>query len=93
MKLLHTIALTAAALILFFGAHGLVDKIDQDANARADYKRWVRESCLPLMAGESAAIVNDGKQMHCRIYSTASISTGMAPKITRAAVIEIEAPL
>jgi len=87
MKLLHTIALTAAALILFFGAHGLVDKIDQDANARADYKRWVQESCLPLMAGESAAIVSDGKQMRCQIYSNAM--RGMVPIVVSSAVMEV----
>lgn len=86
MKLLQTIALTAAALILYFGAQGLVDKIDQDAEARAEYKRWVTESCLPLMAGESAVIVSDGTQMRCRIYT--HNTQGLVPVIVSAAVME-----
>ena len=31
MKALHTLALTAAAMIVIFGAYGLVDKIDRNA--------------------------------------------------------------
>lgn len=87
MKALHGLALAASFLILYFGAQGLVDKIDQDANARADYKRWVQESCLPLMAGESAAIVSDGKQMRCRIYTRNH--RGMVPVVVSSAVMEV----
>jgi hypothetical protein len=87
MKALHTLALTAAAMIVIFGAYGLVDKIDRDADARADYKRWTQEACLPILPGESALIVSDGRQMRCRIYRNAT--PGMAPVIVSAAVMEV----
>lgn len=86
MKLLHTIALAAAFLVLTMGAWGIVDKIDQDADARHEYKRWVNESCLPVMPGESAVIVSDGKQMRCRIYT--NNTRGMVPMVVSSAVME-----
>lgn len=87
MRLLHAAALAAAFVVLMFGAQGLIDKIDQDATARADYKRWVNESCLPVMHGESAVIVSDGKQMRCRVYSRNH--RGQVPIVVSSAVMEV----
>lgn len=81
-----TAALAAGALLV--GAYGIADAIDRHGDAQADLAGALRESCIPK-AGETAIIVSNGRTARCRILSTASTSTGMAPQVLSAAVIEL----
>lgn len=68
------------------GVYSAVDLLDRHTEERIAYQRWVNESCLPTRAGDSAVIISDGRQMHCRIYSRNA--RGMTPIIVSSAVME-----
>lgn len=78
---------TAALLVIgFLVMQGALDRLGDYLSERESYAQWVRESCLPRTAGESAiAKVEDGK-LACRIYS--NLDYGHAPTIVSAAVME-----
>lgn len=69
--------------------YGLVDAISQAGDKRAELAHAMRESCMPT-AGQTAVIVSDGRIARCRIYSSASQSRGMAPRLISAAVVDVE---
>lgn len=77
------------AAICLLGIYAAVDLLDRHTEERIAYQRWVNEACLPTRAGDSAFIISNGQQMHCRIYSRNV--PGMTPVIVSAAVME--APL
>jgi len=83
------IAYTALLIGLILIAYNVVDRIEQYTEARLAQAEAYRDGCLPA-AGETAVIVSNGRQAHCRIYRSASISTGMAPMLVSAAVVEVQ---
>lgn len=85
---MKTAMAVVCAIGLLVAVLGLADAIDRHGDAQADLAGALRESCIPK-AGETAIIVSNGRTARCRILSTASTSTGMAPQVLSAAVIEL----
>ncbi len=69
-------------------AYGILDRIEQATEARIAAAENFEKGCMPG-AGETAIIVSDGRTARCITYTTRSLSTGMAPKLVSAAVIEV----
>ena len=84
-RLAYTCGVLGAILI----AYNFADRIEQHTEARIAQASAYRDGCLPA-AGETAVIVSNGHQARCRIYRSASISTGMAPMLVSAAVVEVQ---
>lgn len=81
------IGVCACGIVL--ALYGLTDAITTAGDKRAELAHAMRESCMPT-AGQTAIIVSDGRIARCRIYSSASQSRGMAPRLISAAAVEIE---
>lgn len=80
------LAITLVAALL--GIMGMVDAIEQNTEARIAVASAFREGCLPD-PGETAVIISDGRRAKCRIYTTASRSLGMAPKLISVAAVDL----
>lgn len=92
MKILDNPAVASVGLLLvLLGAYAAVDSIDQYTEARVQLAEAYREGCLPG-PGETARITSDGRTAQCRIYSTASLSRGMAPQLVSAAAVQVSRP-
>lgn len=70
------------------GTYGLVDKIEQDTEARIALASAYRESCLPK-PGEKTVVISDGRTAHCRTYQARSLERGFAPKLVSSASVEV----
>ena len=82
-------AYTAMVIGLLLVAYNIVDRIERSTEARIAAAEAYRDGCLPG-PGETAIIVGDGRRARCRIYSTRSLSPGMAPRLVSAAAVQIE---
>lgn len=84
----YGVTLGGAALLvaLILGAQGLADRIEREADARIEYRRWVEDACTPS-AGQTAVTTHDGKVLSCTIYSRTSI--GYAREVVSVAVLEV----
>lgn len=92
MKFLnHPVTATFALLALLFAAYAGVEALHQRTEARLQLADAYREGCLPG-PGETARITSDGRTAQCRIYSTASLTRGMAPRLVSAAAVEVRQP-
>lgn len=80
----HAAMLVAVILI----AYNIVDRIEQNTEAKIAAAESFEKGCMPG-AGETSIIVSNGRSARCRIYSSASTSTGMAPRLVSAAVVEV----
>lgn len=83
-RLAYTAGVIGAILI----AYNVAERIDRQAEARIALAESYREGCLPA-SGETAVIVSDGRMARCRIYRSASVSTGMAPVLVSVAAVEV----
>ena len=81
-------AYSAMVIGVIFIAYHIVDRVEQATEARIALADAFREGCMP-QAGETPIIVSDGRTARCRIFSTASTSTGLAPRIVSAAAVEV----
>jgi hypothetical protein len=80
----HAAMLVAVILI----AYNITDRIEQNTEAKIAAAESFEKGCMPS-AGETSIIVSNGRSARCRIYSSASTSTGMAPRLVSAAVVEV----
>jgi hypothetical protein len=78
------VALLAVAAVL--GVQGFLDRLDRDAAAWSDYRKWISDSCVPG-PGESSTLIHDGKKLHCTIYSQRGY--GLTTKVVSSAVAEV----
>jgi len=85
----NAITLGGAALLiaLILGAQGLADRIEREAEARIEYRRWVEDACTPS-AGQTAVTTHTGKVLSCTIYSKTGI--GYAREVVSVAVLEVQ---
>lgn len=89
MKLLDHPALASLGIIaILFLAYAAVEAIDASTEARIELAQAYRDGCLPG-PGETAMIVSDGRTAQCRIYTTASLTTGRAPQILSVAAVQL----
>jgi len=86
---MKNIAYASMLLAVIFIARNITDRIEQATEARIAVASAFREGCLPA-AGETAIIVSNGRTARCRIYRSASVQYGMAPKLVSAAVVEVQ---
>jgi len=85
MKALIVIGQAVLALVIFFGAQGVVDAIDRATEERVAYRQFVADACTPG-AGQTAINKRVGGQLHCSIYERAD--RGFEPKLVSVAVME-----
>ena len=76
-----------ALVVLILGAQGLADRIEREADARIEYRRWVEDACTPA-AGQTAVTTHDGKVLSCTIFSRTGI--GYAREVVSVAVLEMQ---
>jgi len=81
-------AYTAALIGIIVIAYNVVDRIEQNTEAKIAAAESFEKGCMPG-AGEMAIIVSNGRSARCRIYSSASTSPGMASRLVSAAVVEV----
>jgi hypothetical protein len=82
-------AYSAMVIGVLLIAYNVVDRVEQHTEAQvAAARAEAMDGCWPA-AGETAIIVSNGRLARCRILSTASTSTGMAPRLISAAVVEV----
>lgn len=81
-------AYSAMVIGLLLIAYNVVDRVEQNTEARLAQAEAYREGCLPG-PGETARITSNGRTAHCRIYSTPSLATGMAPQLVSVAAVEV----
>jgi len=82
-----TLGGAALLIALILGAQGLADRIEREADARIEYRRWVEEACTPS-AGQTAVTTHTGRQLSCTIYSRTDI--GYAREVVSVAVLEVQ---
>ncbi len=81
-------AYSAMVIGVILIAYNIVDRIEQNTEAKIAAAESFEKGCMPS-AGETSIIVSNGRSARCRIYSSASTSTGMAPRLVSAAVVEV----
>lgn len=84
---MNTVFYIAAALALVLGAHGLADAIDRATEAHLAQIEAMHE-CWPA-PGDTTVIISGGIRAQCRSYRSASLHTGMVPRLTSVAVAEL----
>jgi len=87
----HPVGATFGLLVFLLAAYASVEALHERNESRLQLAEAYREGCLPG-PGETARITSDGHTAQCRIYSTASLTRGMAPRLVSAAAVEVRQP-
>lgn len=86
---LRDVVNVALLLVVIIAAQGVVERIERDTELRLALAGAYREGCLPA-PGETAIVTRDGGRADCRIFASASLAPGMAPRLLNVAAVEVE---
>lgn len=83
----RTLLAAVVAIVGILGVQGLLDRLEQDTEARLAFLRAVDEKCIPLQDGQSAIAVRHRSIVRCHVYT--NNSPGLARQLISSAVMDV----